>query len=185
MPLYLFLAGAGTEESELKNRLENAWVFHVSLENESSAIKEAEHIVMQIIGIRMLWQLLPNIPLTELISGYEAPHPIIIIELLRLREKREREKVTAILVVDGLQAVSKNSTGGLDENVALYDIFSNMKGLGVSGMFVIPCCTASITTWKVPMWKMTHRRRVYLPVASIDASKPVSQEVKYFMGLLE
>src|SRR6266498_2929917 len=72
MPLYLFLAGAGTgksrnasefhqtaveclsdEDEELKNKLRNAWVFHVSLENGSS-LREEETIAFRAIGNRML-----------------------------------------------------------------------------------------------------------------------------------
>jgi hypothetical protein len=83
MPLYLFLCGDGTgrsrnaqefhqslvsclaeEDKELKDKIEKAWVFHVSLENcTSPEITEPDPI--KAIGIRKLSQHLPDKALHE------------------------------------------------------------------------------------------------------------------------
>ncbi|CAG8619667.1 7366_t:CDS:2 [Paraglomus occultum] len=92
LPIYLFLSRAGTGKSrhatefhqtvikclginneKLKNKLQNAWVFHVSLENGTVLGAKEQQYPFEAIGSRMLLQLLPEKSLKHITESYEAP----------------------------------------------------------------------------------------------------------------
>ncbi|KAF9101346.1 hypothetical protein BGX27_011512, partial [Mortierella sp. AM989] len=121
MPLYLFLSGAGTgksrnasefhrtaiqclteEDVELRNRLQNAWVFHVSLES-NTAIRRDENNATHAIGSRMLLQLLPDAKLEDMLRDYEAPEPLFVLRLVAKYYNQDLADSSIILVVDGMQ----------------------------------------------------------------------------------
>ncbi|KAF9142525.1 hypothetical protein BGX20_007232, partial [Mortierella sp. AD010] len=122
MPLYLFLCGAGTgksrnaqefhksafeclsgegqDEQELRNKIKNAWVFHISLENGTSPLPE-ETNPLEAIGNRMLLQLLPSKELYKIIRDYNQPHPMDVLDLVIKSTGQTLETATVIIVVDG------------------------------------------------------------------------------------
>ncbi|KAL1914250.1 uncharacterized protein VTP21DRAFT_9090 [Calcarisporiella thermophila] len=186
MPLYLFLAGAGTgksrnanefhkslavclpeEESELRSRIENAWVFHVSFENGTSYDPVEEKFAYRAIGTRMLLQLLPDKLLAEILTAYEAPAPEEVIRLVATHTRMNWRQVTVILAVDALHAIMSNYDEGLEEDSTFYRTMSKIADLGVNGMFAIPCCTATILGPINSFLRTSHRHRVYLPVATL------------------
>ncbi|KAL1916177.1 uncharacterized protein VTP21DRAFT_6181 [Calcarisporiella thermophila] len=211
MPLYLFLSGAGTgksrnatefhrslleclpeEQLELRSKIRDAWVFHVSLENGSSIIDGLEPDAYLAIGTRMLWQLLPESKLTQVINKYKAPDPTSVIELVAKFEGIDPNEATIILVVDGLQSLLVKDSDGLDENSVFYKTLANIADLAIGGMFLIPCCTSTVFGPVDSYLRSTHRHRVYLPVASL--SPPIIrrgntrihafQEDDYIMSIL-
>ncbi|CAJ0831051.1 9052_t:CDS:2 [Entrophospora sp. SA101] len=95
-PIYLFFSGAGTGKSrnasefhntlikclncskdlKLKEKIQDAWVFNVSLENGISFSRSVESIGILAVGIRMFWQLFPDFEdFIHFIYTYEAPTP--------------------------------------------------------------------------------------------------------------
>jgi len=94
IPLFLFLSGAGTGKSrngtefhqsalsclqeqdlELRKRIEEAWVFHVSFENGSGLLPKEDN-AYQGVGNRMLLQLLADgTVLDRIVRDYVQPSP--------------------------------------------------------------------------------------------------------------
>ncbi|KAL1919137.1 uncharacterized protein VTP21DRAFT_2519 [Calcarisporiella thermophila] len=187
MPLYLFLSGAGTGksrnatefhtslleclpegQSELRSIIRNAWVFHVSLENGSTIIDGLESNAFLAIGTRMLWQLLPEQALLEVIRTYEPPDPLSVIQLVAKYEGIDWKNATVILVVDGLQTLLVKDGDSLDENSTFSTVLANIGDLAHIGMFLIPCCTSTIFGPVDKYIRYSQRHRVYLPVASLS-----------------
>ncbi|CAJ0746821.1 10467_t:CDS:2, partial [Entrophospora sp. SA101] len=102
-PIYLFFSGAGTGKSrnasefhntlikclncskdlELKEKIQNAWVFNVSLENCTRFSRSVESIGILAVGIRMFWQLFPDFEdFARFIHTYEAPNPWEVLQLI-------------------------------------------------------------------------------------------------------
>ena len=105
MPVYFFLAGAGTGKSrnatefhsttinclpttmdethELRVKLKNAWVFNTTLENGTPWCEFREPDPYEAIGSRMLYQLLHDTTTwNDIIKTYEAPTPEDILRLV-------------------------------------------------------------------------------------------------------
>ncbi|KAI8598234.1 hypothetical protein EDD21DRAFT_193182 [Dissophora ornata] len=184
MPLYLFLCGAGTgksrnaqefhrsahlclsdDDNELRHRIENAWVFHVSLENGISP--RPEEVPFKAIGNRMLLQLLPDKELVDIIRDYEFPEPMDVLRLLARNTGQDLKSATVILVVDGLQSFMRDPNDGQDKNSAFYEALTNIADLALGTSFLTVCCTATVTTPVNQALVATHRKRVFLPIASL------------------
>ncbi|KAF9904571.1 hypothetical protein EC991_002560 [Linnemannia zychae] len=186
IPLYLFLSGAGTGKSrnaqefhrsavscltendqELRERMEQAWVFHVSLENGTSPlIQELDPI--EAVGNRMLLQLLPNKCLNDVVGTYENVLPMHVLKLIATRTGQDLKSATVILVVDGLQSFMSNPNDGLDKESAFYRALTNIGDLANRDVFMMVCCTATVTTPVDKALASTHRNRIVLPVASLE-----------------
>ena len=186
MPLYLFLSGAGTgksrnasefhrtvveclgdEDEELKNKLRNAWVFHVSFEKGSSLMK-SEPDPQKGIGNRMLLQLLRNKELEHIIEEYEQPYPLQVLELVARYEGISLKGATVIVVVDGMQNLMVSYEDGLNAESSFYKTLTYMGDLAHKGAFLLPCCTATFSRPIDQGLKPSNRYRVYLPVASLE-----------------
>ncbi|KAF9996051.1 hypothetical protein BGZ65_008337, partial [Modicella reniformis] len=186
IPMYLFLCGAGTgksrnaqefhrslisclaeEDKELKVMIENAWVFHVGFENGSSHL-EMESDPLQAIGIRMLLQLLPDNNLDEIMQDYEEPHPIDVLRLVARHTGQNLKSATVVLVVDGLQSYMENPNDGQKKDSAFYRVLTNIVDLAIREVFMIACCTATVTSPVDQVLVSAHRKRVTLPVASLQ-----------------
>lgn len=65
-------------DSELRERIKKAWIFHVSFENGSSQLPKEDN-AYQGVGNRMLLQLLAgdgaDVQLADIIDNYEQPDP--------------------------------------------------------------------------------------------------------------
>ncbi len=189
MPLYLFLSGAGTgksrnatefhnaaiecldkeEDSELRNKIQNALVFNVSFE-DSTILSQEETDPYMAVGTRMLLQLRPKQlnDIDEITSTYEAPSPWEVLKLVAKNKKQDLTDITVFLVVDGLQHIIDGpKKDGLDQKTIFYQTISNIADLGCQGVFLIPCCTASITGPIDYLVKASYQKRVYLPVPSL------------------
>lgn len=157
IPTYLYLSGAGTgksrhasefyqillkslpEETELRGRLESAWVFHTTLENGSSLnYHERAQDGMTAIGSRILLQLLGG-SLTNILDTYQAPHPETIFHLIAKNEKKDMSQQTIILVVDGLH----NLLDGKDD-LQFNSTLTSLGNLSHRG-FALVCVTSTFT----------------------------------------
>ncbi|RUS18903.1 hypothetical protein BC938DRAFT_475865, partial [Jimgerdemannia flammicorona] len=162
IPTYLFLSGAGTGKSRnanefrktgveslssddselastLRTRLSGAWVFNVSFETGNS-IRYDESNPYLAIGNRMLLQLLPNEDMGYIARNFVPPEPLDVLKIVTKHEKRDLGEITVIL----------SSTA-----CTLY--------LALRKIFLIPCCTATITGPVDEFLKLTHRKHIYLP----------------------
>ncbi|KAK3826764.1 MAG: hypothetical protein J3R72DRAFT_12604 [Linnemannia gamsii] len=187
IPLYLFLCGAGTgksrnaqefhqsavsclteeEDRELRNRIEHAWVFHVSLENGTSLlVQEVDPI--EAVGSRMLLQLLPDKCIDDIVGVYENVRPMHVLGLLAQGTGQDLKSATVILVVDGLQSFILNPSDGHNRDSAFYRALTNIADLSIRDVFLMTCCTATVTSPVDKALASTHRNRVVLPVASLE-----------------
>ncbi|KAI1302690.1 hypothetical protein EDD11_005566 [Mortierella claussenii] len=187
IPLYLFLCGAGTGKSrnaqefyksatsclaeegdqELRNRIRHAWVFHVSLENGTSPVGTEGHPINAIAN-RMLAQLLPDKRLYSIMQDYENLHPMDVLELVARNTGQDLRTATVILVVDGLQSFMKEPDDGNNKESAFYSALTNIGDLALQDVFLIACCTATVTSPVDKALASTHRKRVMLPIASLE-----------------
>ncbi|GJJ78218.1 hypothetical protein EMPS_10577 [Entomortierella parvispora] len=187
IPLYLFLCGAGTgksrnaqefhqsailclteeEDQELRSKIEHAWVFHVSLENGVSPL-EKEVYPIEAIGTRMLLQLLPDKRLRDVMEDYKEVHPMHVLDLVARGNGRDLRSATVILVVDGLQSFMRHPKDGHNKDSAFYRALTNIGDLAFEDVFLMACCTATVTTPVDKALAFTHRKRVILPVASLE-----------------
>ncbi|CAG8440772.1 12122_t:CDS:2, partial [Acaulospora colombiana] len=70
------------------------------------------------------------------------------------------EPATPVLMV--------NKDDGLKEDSHFYQTLSNIADSAFKGIFIIPICTSTITGPVEGSLKYSHRKRVYLPVASLE-----------------
>ncbi|KAF9095501.1 hypothetical protein BGX27_001265 [Mortierella sp. AM989] len=186
IPMYLFLCGAGTgksrnaqefhrsavyclaeEDRELRNKIEHAWVFHISLENGTSPLsKEVDPI--EAIGKRMLLQLLPNKRLRDVMTAYQEVHPMEVLELVAKGVNQDLRSATIILVVDGLQSFLMDPNDGQNKDSVFYKALTNIGDLALEDVFLMACCTATVTSPVDKALASTHRKRVVLPVAKLQ-----------------
>ncbi|CAG8558329.1 3630_t:CDS:1 [Racocetra fulgida] len=185
IPIYLFISGPGigksrnaTEfhrttvecaplDSELRNRLENAWVFNVSYENGSS-LRISEQDTYLAVGTRMLLQLFfGERTLDDIIGNYEPPSPWDVLALIAKYEDKKLEDATVILVVDGLHNTMSDRGDGLNKNSLFYKTLSNIGDLSLGKTFVISCCTATTAGPIENFIVNSLRKRVFLPVSSL------------------
>ncbi|CAG8715913.1 6839_t:CDS:2, partial [Funneliformis mosseae] len=187
IPIYLFLSGAGTGRSrnaeefynttlaclsdskdlKLKESIRNALVFNVGFENGNSLRNGVEIEAYSAIGTRILKQLLPEKHLELIIAEYEAPLPWQMFELVAKYEEIEMNDATIFLIVDGLQNLMNSINYCNDQSSDFFRTLTNIHELALSGAFVITLCTATATN-SFEVLKITHRRRVELPIASLD-----------------
>ncbi|KAG0330716.1 hypothetical protein BG000_011552 [Podila horticola] len=189
MPLYLFLSGAGTGKSrnaqefhrsalnclteeddpDLTDGIRKAWVFHVTLENGiSPSAKELEDPI-RAIGSRMLLQLLPGKELHDILDDYEEPRPIQVLGLVARGYDQDLKSATVILVVDGLQSFMTGPEDGHNKDSAFYRALTHIGDLALGEVFLMPCCTATVTSPVEKALAFTHRNCVVLPVASLKS----------------
>ena len=174
-PLYFFIAGVGAgksrhatkfsksvveclsdDDAELKNKLNDAWVFHVSLENETSLREEETQAPFEAIGTRMLLQLLPHLRLKDLVQRFKPPDPLDILELIAKQHRCRLAETVVILVIDGLQTIF--------ENTYSRSTVMNIGDLTASGPFIIPCYTATSSPEI-----LSSRPRLYLGVEPLES----------------
>ncbi|CAI2187981.1 9216_t:CDS:2, partial [Funneliformis geosporum] len=192
-PTYLFFSGAGTGKSrnasefhnmliqslkdsnnlELKNMIQDAWVFNISLENGTSFSRSIERFDILAIGVRMFWQVYTgDDDFDRFLFTYDAPTPLEVIRWIAKghnKEKEDMKKTAIILVVDGLQNFMTSNDDGLDEDSAFYQTLSKISDLALNNdFFLIPCCTATITRSFDQTIKSSNRLRVRLPVVSLN-----------------
>ncbi|KAG0341565.1 hypothetical protein BG004_005991 [Podila humilis] len=214
IPLYLFLSEAGTGKSrnaqefhksavtcltedgdeELRNKIKQAWVFHISLENGTNHLTE-ETDSMEAVGQRMLHQLLPEKSLEDIIRNFEGVRPMRVFDLVAKGTSQNPESAAGILVVDGVQSFVSNMDDDLNKKVIFYKLMANMADLSISikNIFLMVCCTTTMNPFSTDLlFMMTHRRRVFLPVASLEppriyqdgSCKPVFNEDDHIIKVL-
>ncbi|KAG0372989.1 hypothetical protein BGX24_012315 [Mortierella sp. AD032] len=75
---------------------------------------------------------------------------------------------TAIPVVDGLESFWTEFKGGHNKNLAFFRILANIGNLAFGKVFLMACCTATVTSFKHQIFMISHRHRVFLPVALLE-----------------
>ncbi|RIB03079.1 hypothetical protein C2G38_2289216 [Gigaspora rosea] len=155
------------QDSELKSRLENAWVFNISYENGNS-LRISEQDAYLAVGTRMLLQLFSGErTLDNLIGNYEPPSPWDVLALIAKYEDKKLEDATVILVVDGLHNIMSDINDGLNKNSSFYRTLTNIGDLSLSKTFVISCCTVTTAGPIENFIAESSRKRVFLPVPSL------------------
>jgi hypothetical protein len=132
MPLYLLLAGAGmgksrnaTEfhktliecspvNSDLRRRLNDAAVFHISFEDDTSLRQLERSDLLAAIGNHMLLQLLGG-TLNNVLTHYEPPYPVTVFELVAKGKNIKLPDLAGILIIDGIQNFTSHASDGKDQ----------------------------------------------------------------------
>ncbi|KAF9376872.1 hypothetical protein BGX21_003372, partial [Mortierella sp. AD011] len=155
-------------ETELRTRLENAWVFHVTLEN-GSALRSCEaNDAVGAIGTRMLLQLLPERQLDDVLKEFQAPNPMQVLRLVANNRQERLEEATVILVIDGMQRLMTTYEDGLKPNSTFYRALTAIGDYTQMDPFLLLCCTATVTRPISESLMSSQRRRVFLPVAPLQ-----------------
>ncbi|KAG0200571.1 hypothetical protein BGX31_004021, partial [Mortierella sp. GBA43] len=81
------------------------------------------------------------------------------------------KSATVVLVVDGLQTYMRDADDGQNKDSAFYRALTNIGDLAFQNMFLIACCTAMVTVPVDKVLAFTHRKRVVLPVASLESPR--------------
>jgi hypothetical protein len=104
--------------NELLQRLENAFVFHVSFENGTSLTPEEISNPMNAVGIRMLHQLLGG-DIEDIRSEYVAT-PRNIFQLVAAAKNVDLDNdFTGILIIDGIHNANKWDSERMDKKMCL------------------------------------------------------------------
>jgi hypothetical protein len=83
-------------------------------------------------------------------------------------EKKELKDTAVILIVDGMQALMDSRNDGDKTDSRFYRTLTCIGGLAFQGFFILPCCTATVSYPLSNCLNDFSRRRVYLPVASLQ-----------------
>jgi hypothetical protein len=187
IPLYLFLSGLGTgksrnanefhqtainslsakEDKELLDRIRDAYVFHVSYENGTS-LRPGEDSFLAI-GTRMLFQLLgEKMHFDEVLQRYNPPSPLSVVSLVAKYQNRNLKDITVILVVDAMQQLISDTNECLNKNSTFHRTMTSIADLGLSKIFLLTCITSIVTSPVEKALIHAHRKRVYLPVFSLE-----------------
>lgn len=180
IPTYLYLSGSGTgksrhasefhqsvlkslpegqTKSELRGRLESAWVFYVTLENgHGLGYNECAQDGMTVIGSRILLQLLGG-SLTDILNTYQPPHPETVFQLIAKSEKKDLSQQTIILVVDGLH--------NLPDDLQFNGTLTELGNLSHGG-FRLVCVTSTFRDRIETALKPSRRLRIYLPIEPLN-----------------
>ncbi|KAF9372310.1 hypothetical protein CPB97_001349 [Podila verticillata] len=117
----------------------------------------------------MLLQLLPGKELYNVLEDYEEPHPNQVLGLVARNSGQDLKSATVILVVDGLQSFMTDPKDGHNKDSAFYRALTRIGDLALGEIFLMACCTATVTSPVEKTLEFTHRNRVVLPVASLTS----------------
>ncbi|RPB23852.1 hypothetical protein L211DRAFT_849465 [Terfezia boudieri ATCC MYA-4762] len=188
MPLYMFLAGAGTGKSrnanefrhtvykileetnpvhaELADRLRRAWVFHVSFENGTTITPQERKSPTHAVAARMMLQLLPSCESLESIHAgdrSQSLYPASVLDLVCKYYHQSLADSTVILVIDGIHNLIDPQTG---DYVYLEEALTRLGDLTHRG-FILVCCTSTLSIPVKQLVRRSNRERIYLPVPSL------------------
>ena len=151
-------------------------MFHVGFENGTTPNEQEMANPISAIGLRMLHQLLgPEMSLDEVTTKYVPPSPCEIFRLVAQREGIDLFKeFTGVLVIDGLQRFLELGDDGKNKVSMFYTMLNEIAdtALDKRGIFIIPCCTATLTPALENFFLLTSRYRAFLPVGSLDSPTP-------------
>jgi hypothetical protein len=206
IPAYFYLGGAGTGKSrhasefassvkaaikshtqhshrdELAERLENAFIFHVSFENGTSLTAKEMSDPWYAIGTRMLHQLLGED--VEKIGRRYVASPRDIFRLVAAAQNVDLyDNFTGILVVDGIQKALKGDNDGRNNTSTFYGLLGQIGDLSLMSRdlskteggtprqapFIMTCVTATCFGPIQDFLGDSHRKRVFLPLNRLVA----------------
>ncbi|KAF9343633.1 hypothetical protein BGX26_005433, partial [Mortierella sp. AD094] len=91
-----------------------------------------------------------------------------VLRLISQHTNTPLESATVILVIDGLQSFIDGPNDGQNRDSKFYRALTNIADLALGDVFLITCCTATVSTPVDRALAFTHRKRVVLPVASLN-----------------
>jgi hypothetical protein len=171
--------------NELLQRLENAFVFHVSFENGTSLTPEEMNNPMNAVGIRMLHQLLGG-DIEDIRSKYVVTPRNVFQLVAAAKNIGLNNDFTGILVIDGIHNANKWDSERQDKESIFYSFLSQIgdlslmfedspeEGITEQSPFIMTCVTATYFGPAHDFLTATHRKRVYLPLHQLDV--PTSKE---------
>ena len=139
---------------------------HVSLKNGTDPTsKEVDPI--EAIGVL---QLLPEMSLRDNLRIYKELEPMDVMKFVAKKTGtiEDLKSATVILVVDRLQFFTKDPNDGLNEDSAFYHALAEIGDLAFQKVFLMECCTATITNTVNKALTSSHQKRVLLPPRNLD-----------------
>jgi hypothetical protein len=154
--------------NELLQRLEKAFIFHVSFENGTSLTLEEKSEPLNAVGVRMLHQLLGG-NIQDVRGKYDAI-PSDVFELVAAAKNVDLyNDFTGILVIDGIHTLIKSASDRTDKESGFYEFLNQIADLSLWSPFIMTCVTATHLGPEDQFLPASHRMRVYLPLNRLDA----------------
>jgi hypothetical protein len=125
----------------------------------------------------MIMQLLPDETLDSIIKGYIAPHPLDVLKLIARHRGHRVEDATVVLVIDGLHRLMDTYEDAHHEESKFYRTLAAIGDLMHNGVFLLTCCTATVSGPIEGFLKTSTRKRVYLPVAALEPPSTMKNNV--------
>ncbi|RGB30700.1 hypothetical protein C1646_671492 [Rhizophagus diaphanus] len=168
------------DDPELEPRFQEALIFNISLEN-GTRINTAEELnANDVIAKRMLYQL-QNQGL-HWINIRDDKQPLSTINILERCAKEKKvalRELTVILIVDGLQTALINPDDGMKKESLFYSLMTEISLLATNILspLVIACCTATLARPFHEVVQVSHQKRVFLQIRSLDSPKKNNEPV--------
>ncbi|CAB4440588.1 unnamed protein product [Rhizophagus irregularis] len=197
-PIFFMISGAGCGKSrnatelpkilckifkddpELEPRFQEALIINISFENGTKINTYVERDANDVIAKRMLYQL-QNQDL-DWVDIRDDKQSLSIISILKRCAKEKKvaiKELTVILIVDGLQTALIDPDDGMKKDSLFYSLMTEISVLAINKQspLVIACCTATLARPFHEVVQVSHQKRVFLQIRSLDSPKKKNEPV--------
>ncbi|PKY62832.1 hypothetical protein RhiirA4_490072, partial [Rhizophagus irregularis] len=177
------------DDPKLEPRFQEALIFNISLEN-GTRINTAEELnANDIIAKRMLYQLQnQGLHWVNIRDDKQPLSTVNILERCAKEKKVALRELTVILIVDGLQTALINPDDDMKKESLFYSLMTEISLLATNILspLVIACCTATLARPFHETVQVSHQKRVFLQIRSLDSPKKkrTSQSLKIHLSLI-
>ncbi|EXX77845.1 hypothetical protein RirG_020140 [Rhizophagus irregularis DAOM 197198w] len=168
------------DDPELEPRFQEALIINISFENGTRINTKEECNANDVIAKRMLYQL-QNQGL-HWVNIRDDKQPLSTINILERCAKEKKvaiKELTVILVVDGLQTALINPDDGMKKDSLFYSLMTEISVLVINKQspLIIACCTATLARPFHEVVQVSHQKRVFLQIRSLDSPKEKNEPV--------
>ncbi|CAB4425382.1 unnamed protein product [Rhizophagus irregularis] len=168
------------DDPELEPRFQEALIINISLENGTRINTKEERNANDVIAKRMLYQL-QNQDL-DWVDIRDDKQSLSIISILKRCAKEKKvaiKELTVILIVDGLQTALIDPDDGMKKDSLFYSLMTEISVLAINKQspLIIACCTATLARPFHEVVQVSHQKRVFLQIRSLDSPKEKNEPV--------
>ncbi|PKC54715.1 hypothetical protein RhiirA1_505747 [Rhizophagus irregularis] len=168
------------DDPELEPRFQEALIINISFENDTRINMKEERNANDVIAKRMLYQL-QNQDL-DWVDIRDDKQSLSIISILKRCAKEKKvaiKELTVILIVDGLQTALINPDDGMKKDSLFYSLMTEISLLVINKQspLIIACCTATLARPFHEIVQVSHQKRVFLQIRSLDSPKKKNEPV--------
>ncbi|CAB5396433.1 unnamed protein product [Rhizophagus irregularis] len=168
------------DDPELEFRFQEVLIINISFENDTRINMKEERNANDVIAKRMLYQL-QNQDL-DWVDIRDDKQSLSIISILKRCAKEKKvaiKELTVILIVDGLQTALINPDDGMKKDSLFYSLMTEIFLLVINKQspLIIACCTATLARPFHEIVQVSHQKRVFLQIRSLDSPKKKNEPV--------